>query len=108
MGPIGSSFLRRAKKLNRPVFVWTVDKESLMRWSIRKEVDGVITDDPKKFLDVCDKWKRGDRGARVDWIELLDAVRLNIYVLFFIVMFWWKFGEAVDRRWTRRAIEDQR
>jgi len=24
-----------------------------MKWSIHKEVDGIITDDPKKYLEVC-------------------------------------------------------
>lgn len=27
-----------------------------MEWSIRKEVDGVITDDPKLFLEVCERF----------------------------------------------------
>lgn len=30
-----------------------------MEWSIRKGVDGVITDDPKLFLEVCDRLKGG-------------------------------------------------
>jgi phosphatidylglycerol phospholipase C len=56
-GPCGSRFLRKAKRHARAVFVWTVNEESWMEWSIRKELDGVITDDPKLFLEVCDRWK---------------------------------------------------
>jgi len=41
----------------RNLFVWTVNEEEWMEWSIRKGVDGVVTDDPKKFLDVCRRWE---------------------------------------------------
>ncbi len=37
--------------------MWTVNEEQWMEWSIRKGVDGVITDDPKLFLEVCQRWE---------------------------------------------------
>lgn len=58
-GPCGNRFLQKAKKSGRAVFVWTVNDVSWMEWSIQKGLDGVITDDPKLFLEVCDRWKNG-------------------------------------------------
>ncbi|KFY04275.1 hypothetical protein O988_00887 [Pseudogymnoascus sp. VKM F-3808] len=54
VGPWGDKFLAECKALNRPVFLWTVNEEKWMKWSINKGVDGVITDDPKKYLEIAD------------------------------------------------------
>lgn len=108
MGPFGAKFLRDARRLRRLVYVWTVNEEAMMKWSIKKEVDGVITDDPKKFLDVCDRWNQGDRKIRFSWYEIFDIIRINLYVAVFSIIFWWKFGEQIDRRWTRRTADQHR
>jgi len=93
MGPIiGSKFLRDAKALGRPIFMWTVNDESLMKWSISRGADGVITDDPKRFLEVCDAWERGDRQIRIGWRLWLEIIWFNIMVLLFGGILWWKYG----------------
>ena len=56
LGPIGTTFIRDIRKAGRQLFVWTVNDENLMKWSIQRRVDGVITDDPKKFKDICDNY----------------------------------------------------
>ncbi|OTB09053.1 hypothetical protein M426DRAFT_29083, partial [Hypoxylon sp. CI-4A] len=48
----GWRFIRDMKKAGHPIYIWTVNDEDWMEWSIHKEVDGVITDDPKLFLEV--------------------------------------------------------
>ncbi|KAL9624869.1 MAG: hypothetical protein Q9160_000916 [Pyrenula sp. 1 TL-2023] len=61
LGPIGAKFIRDVRQdPDRSLFVWTVNDEDMMRWSIRKEVDGVITDEPEKFLRVCREWGTED------------------------------------------------
>jgi phosphatidylglycerol phospholipase C len=65
LGPGGNRFLRSAKQAGRNVFVWTVNQEQWMEWCIRKGVDGVITDDPKLFKNVCERW--GSRQERRGW-----------------------------------------
>lgn len=73
VGPPGSRFLRRAQRGGHPVFAWTVNDEASMEWCIRRNepqrgeadgkalgvrlLDGVITDDPKLFLEVCERWE---------------------------------------------------
>ena len=53
MGPLGFYFRRRARRESRPVFAWTVNDEKHMLWCIRRGIDGVISDDPKRFLELC-------------------------------------------------------
>ncbi|KAK7951596.1 Glycerophosphoryl diester phosphodiesterase [Apiospora aurea] len=56
VGPSGTKFMRAAREAARSVFVWTVNDDDWMRWSIRKGVDGVITDNPERFLQICKEW----------------------------------------------------
>ncbi|KAJ2893935.1 PLC-like phosphodiesterase [Zalerion maritima] len=60
VGPIGSRFIKDVRAADRPLFLWTVNDEEWMDWSINKKVDGVITDDPKLFLEVCKRATDGD------------------------------------------------
>ncbi|EEP75442.1 predicted protein [Uncinocarpus reesii 1704] len=62
MGCGGRRFLADAKRAGKAVFVWTVNKEVLMRWSVRRKVDGVITDQPVLFEDVVRQWEDDDYG----------------------------------------------
>lgn len=45
----------QAKERSRLVFSWTDNADEWMALSIRNEIDGVITDDPKRFLELCDQ-----------------------------------------------------
>src|SRR5438045_561173 len=62
LGTWGKVFMQEVKKADRSLFLWTVNDEQTMKWCIAKEVDGVITDDPKKYLDLEARWK----GSK-DW-----------------------------------------
>lgn len=57
VGPRGNRFIREAHAKGRSILVWTVNSEEWMDWSIRKGVEGVITDDPSKFADVRKRWE---------------------------------------------------
>ena len=63
-----------------------------MKWSISREADGVITDDPKRFLEVCDEWENGNRAIRIGWRLWLEIAWVNLMVLVFGSIFWWKYG----------------
>lgn len=108
-GPLGAAFRRKAQGDSRPVFAWTVNKERMMRWSIEKALDGVVTDDPKKFLEECERWegKKDQVGVgagtrkRMDevegWVwkgwgpaEVLDLLRVQLFILVLTpVVIWW-------------------
>ncbi|KAL8662744.1 MAG: hypothetical protein Q9202_004436 [Teloschistes flavicans] len=52
--PWSSRFVRDVKAAGRPVFHWTANEDDFMRWSIKHGADGVITDNPKRFLEYHD------------------------------------------------------
>ncbi|EON64021.1 hypothetical protein W97_03251 [Coniosporium apollinis CBS 100218] len=93
MGPCGGRFLRRAEAAQRPVYAWTVNEEKRMRWCIEKKLDGVITDDPKLFLDVC---KDHSEFARPESFGLgiwLDVLRINFFAMVYGLLFMWKYRD---------------
>ncbi|KFY22435.1 hypothetical protein V491_02805 [Pseudogymnoascus sp. VKM F-3775] len=80
VGPWGDQFLAECKALNRPVFLWTVNEEKWMKWSINKGVDGIITDDPKKYLEVAEGF---DDGRPLDRMSLRDYHGLaEVWILY--------------------------
>ena len=63
VAPGGRKFLRDVRAKHRQVLAWTVNTEERMEWCIRRKLDGVITDDPKLFLEVCEKHDESKREA---------------------------------------------
>lgn len=90
IGPFGNAFLRDVKEAKRSIFVWTVNDENSMKWSIRKEVDGVITDDPKKFLEVCNSYQ-GEK-VHFSFATYPTLVWMNVLAVLFSVLFRYRYG----------------
>ena len=77
-----------------------------MKWAISKELDGVITDNPKRFLDVCDEWEQGKREFSISWGQWMMIAWISFMVLIFGAIFWWKYsGTGKEEKTTpRRAV----
>ena len=73
-----------------------------MKWSIRKQVDGVITDDPKMFLDVCKKY-RGEK-PRLKWRELGMMVLTEGLALPVSLFLRWQRGSKIDEKEMRGLL----
>jgi hypothetical protein len=96
MTPWGKAFICKAQCDGRPVYAWTVNDEARMRWGIRQGLDGVITDDPKLFLEVRKSWHEGTKdGLRVK--DHLDIVRVNFFAFIYSILFWAMFGRGEGR-----------
>ncbi len=94
IAPGGKSFIRDARKEGRLLYTWTVNEKDKMEWTIRRQLDGVCTDDVPKFLDVCAKF---DERARESWFPIslrgyVDVWRVWVWVL--LATFWF-------RKWFR-------
>ena len=94
MGPLGRGFLEEAQAARRRVYVWTVNAPNLMRWCIRHKIDGVISDEPSRFRQVCDEWEKEHSGGLSLPDPKLDRIsfkqRLQIYVVaLYVVVFGW-------------------
>ncbi|KAL3481751.1 PLC-like phosphodiesterase [Aspergillus californicus] len=60
----GSRFRKRAREQSGMIFSWTDNADEWMALSIRNQVDGVITDDPKRFMELCSHWEgKGESKA---------------------------------------------
>ncbi|KAI2473199.1 PLC-like phosphodiesterase [Annulohypoxylon bovei var. microspora] len=98
----GWRFIRDIKKAGHPIYVWTVNDESWMEWSIRKELDGVVTDDPKLFLEVCDrvagKEAEGQakrsmlRSLKTNTRDLWDWVRYIPLMMLIMIIYFVRYG----------------
>ena len=83
MTPFGRSLISKAhsQRPARPVFAWTANDETRMRYDIEQGVDVVITDDPKLFLEISEGWADGKKSTweisiwlDVIWINILGIV----------------------------------
>lgn len=98
MGPLGTDFLEDVKAIHKPIFAWTVNKPILMRWCVRNDLDGVITDDPAKFKQICDRWEDNDEiHESVGVLQLLQ-----LYWLALVVMM---VGPLFRRRFPATGVE---
>ncbi|KAF5717350.1 glycerophosphoryl diester phosphodiesterase [Fusarium mundagurra] len=73
IGPSGRLFLRELRKTNKLLMAWTVNEPRHMEWCIRQNlchprrrhgkiegpalIDGVITDNPGLYLEMCEKFE---------------------------------------------------
>ena len=101
IAPGGKKFLRDAKsaKYNRQVYAWTVNAEDKMVWCIRRQLDGVITDDPRMFLEVCERF---DELEREPWFPIsvkgyVDLWRIWVWVSVAVWFFRGKLGPVASR-----------
>ena len=92
----GSSFIKEARQKGRPVYTWTVNEEDKMRWTIREGLDGVCTDNPKRFLEVCDEWEQGYQVVNISRKEWMMIAWIQLMICIFATIFWWKHG-GLDR-----------
>lgn len=52
-------FMLRMRLLRKKIYVWTVNKESIMKKLLKKRVDGIITDIPDTGITVRDDYYKG-------------------------------------------------
>ncbi|EAW11732.1 glycerophosphodiester phosphodiesterase [Aspergillus clavatus NRRL 1] len=101
---MGGGMVEEAHAAGRRVFVWTVNEASLMRWSIAKGVDGVITDDPVRCRAIVrDVEKEVDGPAgRMDTVTV--SQRAHAWALSLLVMmFGWVFRRKYLAKLEKRG-----
>jgi phosphatidylglycerol phospholipase C len=101
MGPFGRGFLDEARAANAKVYLWTVNAPNLMRWGIRRGVEGIITDDPALYKRVCEVWEREGKDGVVFEPELqVDSLsvgqRAQIWMVAVLVVL---FGWVIRRKY---------
>lgn len=73
-----------------------------MRWCVDKELDGVITDDPKLFLEVCKDAQEGKDRERIGIRDYLVVILFQLLMPLFNAYFMWKYQHHVREVGERR------
>ncbi|KAF4555835.1 Phosphatidylglycerol phospholipase C-like protein [Elsinoe fawcettii] len=102
--PGGNRFIRDCKEAERPIFAWTVNTEDKMDWCIRRKLDGVITDDPEKFLKVCDDFDESRPEQSMSLKVIFDSLR----VWFFSMVFGALYIKKLDKMGTASQPVDMK
>lgn len=74
-----------------------------MKWCIQKEVDGVITDDPKRYLEVCESYYGGEDVGH-SWGEWRSVIWWNWMAAVFGLGFRFRHGFWVDVDGVRKRL----
>ncbi|KAJ9490619.1 hypothetical protein VN97_g2625 [Penicillium thymicola] len=113
MGSLGRGFLDEARAARRKVYVWTVNAPNLMRWCIRHEIDGVISDEPGRFRQVCEGWEKEHAGVlgvpnpNLDRIPLRQRIEI-IAVALYVICFGWILKRMYLTPVERLEFEDHK
>jgi phosphatidylglycerol phospholipase C len=94
IAPGGRKFIRDVKNVNRQILAWTVNDVDRMQWCIRRKLDGVITDDPKKYLEICAQFNEStvEPTLPIGWRACLDVARIWLWITVMVFVF---------QRWLR-------
>lgn len=97
-GPIGERFINDVQKADRPLYLWTVNDTNAMKWSIVQGVDGVITDDPRLYNNVCDNFNVEKDGSkiRIPTKEVLYTFWLYFLMMLFSIPLKYRLAGSAD------------
>ncbi|KAI9709344.1 MAG: hypothetical protein M1820_003464 [Bogoriella megaspora] len=103
-GPFGANFRRQVRTLERAVIGWTVNDKSWMKWAVRKDLDGLITDDPKTYLEVCENWEDEDDKGGTDLMMLVIALWTQVLVFFLARWYLWRKQKGARQRRVKSTV----
>ncbi|KAI6781704.1 uncharacterized protein J7T54_003970 [Emericellopsis cladophorae] len=99
VGKGGRRFMQEAQERDRPVLAWTVNEERWMEWCIAQNetssllapeqtstvhgrmIDGVITDDPLLFSQVCDRYEQAGATKLQGWARTRSHIEMARQVM---------------------------
>ena len=106
VSPNGRNFLREIKARHGQIYSWTVSDAKSIDWCIRREVDGVVTDDIPKFLEMCKTFQEGKK-PRWPIKLLLGFIYFNFWVYLFSVIFCRQYGTCIERQIKQKVKDDK-
>lgn len=106
----GETFVKEVQAEGRKIFVWTVNDEVGMKWSLGNEVDGVVTDDVAKWFETVNSYDEVEvgklKGRSVRGYG--ELVLINFLVMVFGFLFRWRYGFGIDKRKMELEMESAR
>ncbi|KAM0270511.1 hypothetical protein ACHAPA_003364 [Fusarium lateritium] len=117
VGPAGKLFLRELQRTDKLLMTWTVNEPRRMEWCIRQNlghprhhgttsegpalIDGVITDNPRLYREICEKFEDEMDGKFVrPKLAFTQTVKNKAETLAFVILTQsWMVAYHVLRRW---------
>ena len=104
VSPSGRTFIRRLQAQHHQVYTWTVNTPKNMDWCITQCVDGVVTDDVPKFLEVC---KMPEEKRKYPWQlkQLMGFAYFNMWIFIFMFVMARRHGAPRGRDQATRKVQ---
>ncbi|KAF8476096.1 PLC-like phosphodiesterase [Kalaharituber pfeilii] len=103
----GLKFVEDARKAGREVYSWTINDESLMKWSIHHQLAGVCVDDVGEYFRVCREYKSGENSKHFwGWKKELQLRGFAFLGWLFTFLLRWKYcGGLKGVKGERKMLE---
>ncbi|KAF4999096.1 hypothetical protein FGRMN_2711 [Fusarium graminum] len=124
VGPSGKFFLRELQRTDKPLMTWTVNEPRRMEWCIRQNlghprhppksnqgpalIDGVITDNPRLYREICERFEDEMDGKFVrPKLALTQKIKSKAETLAFVIFVQsWMVVYHVVRRWQGGSMSE--
>ncbi|ROV89075.1 hypothetical protein VPNG_10067 [Cytospora leucostoma] len=105
----GAQFMKHCEGEGRPVYAWTVNKESRMEWCIENQTDCVITDDPRHYLDICRRQRKKQAGVDNRIQALAQTARRLVFCVYYslVVMILLRYLRVPQRLGYPREVREE-
>ena len=98
---------------NNNILSWTVNDAANIEWCMERGLDGIITDEVPRVLEMCEKWSgEKEGGRRSSWGSYFDYywwsnLDMNTVLGLIRVNFWiWLWGVVFRRRYGGTCVLD--
>lgn len=92
LSPSGRRFIRDAHAADRAVYAWTVNDTVGFEWCIKRGLDGIISDDPQKYLEYLKVRNTSLETKGFAWKDLKSYIITAIFAFGFELLFWFGWG----------------
>ena len=97
VSPRGRGFIQEVQAHRQQILSWTVNDEKNIDWCIRREMDGLITDNVPKALEMCETY-REERRYYWSMHMVLGLLKLNFWIYLFGFVFRRRYGTCINGR----------
>ena len=97
VSPRGRKFLREVQARNLQIFSWTNNDDINIEWCIRQGLDGIITDNVLRALELCETLGE-ERRYRWTAKVVIGRIIFNFWLYVFVLLFRRRYGTCIDKQ----------
>ena len=97
VAPWARGFIKEVQAHHQQILSWTINDEKNIDWCIRHGLDGIITDNVPKALEMCETY-RDEKRYYWSMNALLGLIRINFWIYLFGLIYRRRYGTCIERR----------